>query len=151
MRKNLRPEELGDFLEQPKLAILATTFKDGRVLLSPIWHEWREGGFTVLIFEGDVKARHIEREARVSIVVAEDLPASRGIEVRGVAQRVTGDFHAVLDRVALRYFGPQHGPAYAEAVSKAAVAYLRIEPGELRVWDFKHEQDVSGYPHPKEL
>jgi len=31
MRKNLRPEELGDFLEQPKLAILATTYKDGRV------------------------------------------------------------------------------------------------------------------------
>jgi hypothetical protein len=39
MRKNLNPEELGDFLEQGKCAILATHFRDGRVLLSPVWHE----------------------------------------------------------------------------------------------------------------
>lgn len=151
MRKDLKPEDLGDFLEQPKLALLATTFKDGRVLLSPVCHEWRDGGFTVLIYEGDVKARHIERDARVSIIVAEDVLPHRGIEVRGVAKRVTGDLRAVLDRIALRYFGPEQGPAYAEQVSKEALVYLRIEPGELRVWDFTDGQDITGVAMPKEL
>ena len=151
MRKNLNPEDLGDFLEQPKLAILATHFRDGRVLLSPVWHEWREGDFTVLIFAGDIKARQIERDLRVSLVVAEDMPPNRGIEVRGQAKRVAGDIRAVLDRMALRYFGSEHGPAYAEAVSHADLVLLRIEPGELRVWDFNDEQDVSGYALPKEL
>lgn len=67
MRKNLNPEELGDFLEQPKLAIVATHFCAGKGLFFTVWHEWREGGFTVLIFAGDIKARRIEHDLRMNI------------------------------------------------------------------------------------
>ncbi|MCE2488275.1 MAG: pyridoxamine 5'-phosphate oxidase family protein [Desulfurellaceae bacterium] len=74
MRKNLKLEELGDFLDQAKCATLATHFRDGTTLLSPVWHEWRDGGFTVAVGAGDIKVRHIERDARVSISIAEDTP-----------------------------------------------------------------------------
>jgi PPOX class probable F420-dependent enzyme len=151
MRKNFPPEELGEFLEQGKCAILATHFRDGRVLLSPVWHEWQDGGFTVLIPAEDIKARHIAREPRVSLVVAEDTPPYRGIEVRGEAKRVPGDVHAIVHRMALRYLGAEHGPAYADAVSQIEAVILRIKPGELRVWDFADEQDIAGAQLPKEL
>ena len=85
MRKNLRLEDLGDFLDQPKCATLATHFKDGTILMSPVWHEWKDGGFTVAVASEDIKARHVRRDARVSISVAEDSPPYRGIEVRGEA------------------------------------------------------------------
>ena len=39
MRKNLPVEELGDFLEQPFNATLATYRRDGSVLLSPVWYD----------------------------------------------------------------------------------------------------------------
>jgi hypothetical protein len=46
MRKDLGPQDLGDLLEQPLVAVLATYRADGTALLSPVWHEWRDGGST---------------------------------------------------------------------------------------------------------
>jgi PPOX class probable F420-dependent enzyme len=144
MRKDLHPEDLGEFLQQAKCAILATRFRDGRVLLSPVWHEWQNGGFTVIIPAVDIKARHIQREPRVSLVVAEDTPPYRGIEIRGEAKRISGDVRALVRRMAVRYLGEEQGPAYADAVSQGETMILRIEPGELRVWDFVDEQELAG-------
>src|SRR6476661_3230538 len=79
MRRNLAPEDLGYLLTQPKLSTLATHWPDGTILLSPVWHEWIDGGFTVLTSEGDVKLRHLRRDPRTSIVLAEDVPPYRGI------------------------------------------------------------------------
>lgn len=151
MRKNLQPEELGEFLAQGKCAILATHFRDGKVLLSPVWHEWKDGGFTVIIPADDIKARHIARDPQVSFIVAEDTPPYRGIEVRGEAKKASGDALAIVHRMALRYLGAEHGPAYADAMSQVEMRILRIEPGELRVWDFTDEQDIAGAHLPKEL
>jgi hypothetical protein len=39
VRRNLGPDDLGDLLEQPLVAVLATYRGDGTVLLSPVWHE----------------------------------------------------------------------------------------------------------------
>jgi PPOX class probable F420-dependent enzyme len=144
MRKDLHPEDLGEFLQQAKCAILATRFRDGRVLLSPVWHEWQNGGFTVIIPAVDIKARHIQREPRVSVVLAEDTPPYRGIEIRGEAKRISGDVRALVRRMAVRYLGEEQGPAYADAVSQGGTMILRIEPGELRVWDFVDEQELAG-------
>lgn len=35
--------DLGDLAELRLLAVLATYRSDGTVLLSPVWHEWRDG------------------------------------------------------------------------------------------------------------
>lgn len=149
MRKNLKPEDLGDFLELGNCAILATHFRDGRVLLSPVWFEWRDNGFTVILEVGDTKARQIERDPAVSIIVTEDTLPYRSLEVRGKARVVSGDTAAVVYRMALRYLGPEQGPPYAAAVSQRPLLFVRIEPGDLRVWDFKDEQDVAGSTLPK--
>ena len=60
MRKNVPVEELSDLLNQPTCAVLATNYADGTTLLSPVWFEWSEGGFTVVVFDNDAKARHIK-------------------------------------------------------------------------------------------
>lgn len=49
MRTNLTVEDLGDFLDEPILAVLATLRADGSMLLSPVWYEWRAGGFNVWV------------------------------------------------------------------------------------------------------
>ena len=82
MRTDLRVEELDGFLDEPLVAVLATLRKDGSVLLSPVWHEWRDGGFNVWTGADDVKARHLQRDPRASILVAESRHPLRGVEVR---------------------------------------------------------------------
>jgi hypothetical protein len=68
MRK-LGPAELGNLLEQPLVAVLATYRMDGDVLLSPVWHQWRDGGFDVVVGPNDVKLRHLRRDPRASYLV----------------------------------------------------------------------------------
>ena len=82
MRQNLSIEELGDLVELPLLAVLATYRRDGSVLLSPVWHEWRDGGFQVVSRAADGKAKHLRRDPRASIVVAEHSRPYRGVELR---------------------------------------------------------------------
>ena len=41
-------DDLGDLAGLRLLAVLGTYRRDGTVLLSPVWHEWREGGFGVV-------------------------------------------------------------------------------------------------------
>jgi PPOX class probable F420-dependent enzyme len=134
--QKLGPEELGDLLEQPLVAVLATYRRDGGVLLSPVWHQWRDGGFDVTVYASDIKLTHLRRDPRASMVVYEHEPPYRGIEVRGEARLVPGEGLDALRSMALRYLGPDDGPAYVESVSSADTVLVRLEPGELRGWDF---------------
>ena len=133
MRKRLAPEDLGDLLEQPLVAVLATHRADGGVLLSPVWHQWRDGGFDVVSRGDDVKIGHLRRDPRANIVVYEHVPPYRGIEVRGDA-RLEAAHADTVRRIAVRYLGDDKGDAYTEDGEDDTL--IRLEPGRLRAWDF---------------
>jgi PPOX class probable F420-dependent enzyme len=134
VRRDLTADDLTDFLELPIVAVLATYWADGSVLLSPVWHEWREGGFNVSTSQGDVKVRHIGRDQRASILVAESDPPYRGIEVRCRPRLVPDPEDRVGIRLAVRYLGEERGRAYAAELRDDTV--IRLEPGDVRAWDF---------------
>jgi PPOX class probable F420-dependent enzyme len=134
VRKGLTPDDLGDLLELPRLAVLATYRRDGTVLLSPVWHEWRDNGFNVVTGSGGVKARHLRRDPRASIVVCEDGPPYRGLELRASARLSVPDDRSIVRRIAVRYLGAEAGEQYAENGGDDLL--IRLEPGELRAWDF---------------
>jgi PPOX class probable F420-dependent enzyme len=138
MRRNLRPEDVARLLEAPKVATLATYRRDGSVLLSPVWHEWRARGFTVHLGAGGINARLLRRDPRASIVVYDDVPPYAGVELRGTGRLTSEGEREVLRRIAVRYLGEREGNAYADAATWEGVM-LRLEPGELRVWDFRDE------------
>ena len=74
MRTGLQPEQLGDLLGRPLVATLATHRRNGEVLLSPIWYEWQQDGFNIVIDSSGFKAKHIRRDPHVSVVVYESGP-----------------------------------------------------------------------------
>ena len=137
MRKNLATTELGDLVDLPLIAILATYRSDGTVLLSPVWHEYTDGGFNVSTFENDVKARHLRRDARAVLVVAEALPPFRGVEITCEAKLLHDGAHEAVERMAIRYLGEEKGHAYADSVPASLL--VRLEPGTLRTWDFSDD------------
>jgi len=138
MRRNLAIADLGDLTELPLLAVLATYRRDGTVLLSPVWHEWRDGGFDVVTSSHDVKAAHLRRDPRASIVVCEHSPPYRGAELRCTARLLTTGAGDAVRRIASRYLGPQAGTDYADTASDDLL--IRLEPGDLRAWDFTDER-----------
>jgi hypothetical protein len=74
MRAGLAVEDLGDLVELPLVAILATYRRDGTVLLSPVCHEWHDLGFDVVTGTHNVKAAYLRRDPRASLVVCDDAP-----------------------------------------------------------------------------
>lgn len=142
MRTNLTVDALAGFLEEPHVAVLATLRDDGSVLLSPVWHEWRDDGFNVWTGADDVKVRHLRRDPRASILVAESQQPLRGIEVRGVVRIIEDGAVETAVRIASKYIGPEKGAAYVG--SGADDVIVRLEPGDLRVWDFADEHEEMG-------
>jgi PPOX class probable F420-dependent enzyme len=140
MRTDLALGDLGEFLDQPRVAILATLRGDGTVLLSPVWHEWRDGGFNMWIAVEDVKIRHLRRDPRATAVVAESESPLRGVEVRGDARFIHEGVPETARRIAARYIGEERGTAYVASLPGDHVI-VRLQPGALRVWDFADEYD----------
>jgi PPOX class probable F420-dependent enzyme len=135
VRRNLGPDDLGDLLEQPLVAVLATYRADGTVLLSPVWHEWRDGGFNVVTSGGGAKVSHLRRDPRAAIVVCESRPPFRGLEVQGEARLEA--IGSTVRRIATRYLGESEGAAYTRRSEDDTL--IRLEPGRLRAWDFADE------------
>jgi PPOX class probable F420-dependent enzyme len=142
VRTNLTVGDLGDLLDKPLVAVLATLRTDGTVLLSPVYHEWRDGGFNIWVEQQNVKARHLRRDPRATILVAESDPPLRAVEVRGPARFVEEGVPETALRIAARYLGPEEGAADVEALRGADVI-VRIEPGDIRVWDYADEFGTS--------
>jgi len=126
--------ELGDLFDLPYVAVLATRREDGSTLLSPVWHEWRDGGFTLDIPLGDIKLRHLARDPMASVVVYDHAWPGRGFEVSGIARMLPGLDPETTLRLAVRYLGPVNGAAYFEQAGPGVI--VRVEPGRSRGWDF---------------
>jgi PPOX class probable F420-dependent enzyme len=135
LRRGLRLDEIGDLLEYPLIAVLATIRADGGILLSPVWQEWREGGFNLFSAEGDVKIRHLRADPRATVVVFESIPPYRGVEVRGTARLSTDNARETAERIAARFeeADPDEDTLPPECV------VIRLEPGTMRVWDYADE------------
>ena len=146
MRTNLSIDEMGGLLDEPRVAVLATYRRDGTVLLSPVWFEWRDGAFHVWVGANNVKARHLRRDRRASILVAEsDLPL-RGVEARGSATLVSEGAWEAARRISARYVGREAADAFV-GPDAGEDLILRLEPVELRAWDFA--DDLGGGPESR--
>jgi PPOX class probable F420-dependent enzyme len=143
VRKNLTVEELGDLLDRPFNATLATYRRDGSVLLSPVWHEWRDGGFSIFTGASDLKVRHVEQQGRAAAVVSDNDPPFRGIEVSGTPTVVRdAEFvRATFERITRRCLGDRQAEAYMATVTDPNVV-IRLEPGRLRTWDFADDDSL---------
>jgi len=142
MRTGLTIADLGDLLERPIVAVLATYRANGTVLLSPVWFEWREGAFNVWLGgANEGKARHLAADPRASIVVYEQTLPYRGVEASGRVTMSSDGFHDVVRRTAARYYGEAEADAFAAGYVEPGLV-VRLMPDKVRVWDFQDDLDA---------
>lgn len=136
MRRNLQPGELGDLLDRPINAVLGLHRHDGSILLTPVWHLFRQGSFYFQIPGGDRKIAMLRRDARCSVLVAEDEHPYRAIEVRGEGRLSTNDYPDMGPRIVRRYVEAHDpGGTVADYLLDGGVI-VRIEPTTIRAWDY---------------
>jgi PPOX class probable F420-dependent enzyme len=142
MRRHLRAEDLGDLLERALVGVIVTRRQDGELLLSPVWHEWRDGGFTLFTDADDIKVRHLKRDPRASIAVFESEPPYRGIEVLSEARILPNGDTGTMRRIAMRYVSAEHAERYVDPDA----VLIRLQPTDLRAWDFADEYPEAAQP-----
>jgi hypothetical protein len=136
MRRNLHPGELGDLLDRPFNAVLGLHRQNGSILLTPVWHLFKEGSFYVQVPGGDRKIMMLQRDPHCSILVAENEHPYRAIEARGVARLSTQDYPDLGPEIVRRYveaYDP--GAPLADYLLDGGVI-VRIEPTATRAWDY---------------
>ena len=136
MRRNLRPEDLGDLLERPFNAIVGIHRLDGSILLTPVWHLFLDSKFFFQIPGGDRKIGMLERDPRVSLIVAEDAFPYRAIEATGRA-RVSSDGYDEIGRAIVQRYVNAHDPGadVADYLLEGGVI-VRLEHDAIRAWDY---------------
>ncbi len=90
-----------------------------------------------------MKAQHLRNDPRASLVVCDDGPPFRGVELRVEARFDDGDAQALMLRIETRYLGPDAGRRYTESAAGVEILNVRLEPGEFRAWDFADEPLLS--------
>jgi PPOX class probable F420-dependent enzyme len=132
--------QLGEMLEQPWLAVLATYRKDGTVMLSPVWFEYDGSEFIVSLVRGHGKEKQIRDDPRVVLCIAEEETfPGRVIEVSGIAT-VGPDFSAEgIFRIAKRYVGEALARKYVDHYEGFEWLLMRVAPQRIRALDHRDE------------
>jgi PPOX class probable F420-dependent enzyme len=136
VRRNLQTSELGDLLDRPLNAVLGLHRHDGSILLTPVWHLFKQGSFYFQIPGGDRKIAMLDHDPRCSILVAENERPYRAIEAHGVARMSTDDYADLGLEIVRRYveaYDP--GANVADYLLDGGVV-VRIEPAATRAWDY---------------
>ena len=125
-----------EFLQEKFLAVMATTRSDGTPLLSPVWYEYADGVFRVVINEGDAKHRHLQRQPWLTLVIAEQAFPYRGVEAAGNAElRDEGALEATT-RMARRYLTAEAARSYLAKTTEVPGRLVQLRPARIRAWDF---------------
>ena len=139
MRTGLTIDDLGDLLDQPIIAVLATYRPSGEVMLSPVWFEWLDGGVNIWTSGWtDGKVRHLQNDPRASVVITEQVMPLRALEVSGRATLSLDGYHDLVRRTAIRYLGPDRAGAFAASLLEPKPV-IRLIPERIRAWDFRDD------------
>jgi len=142
MPDRLTKKEWVRFLKQRRVGVLGTIGKDGHPVLTPIWYLYRRGTILMRTSRESVKARNIERDARVSLCVQEERPPYASVTVYGTAT-IEGEMEGLAYDIARRYLGVIAGRAYlqiaAENIQQGGEVTLVLTPERALTQDFSKE------------
>jgi PPOX class probable F420-dependent enzyme len=128
--------QMAGFLQEKFLAVMATTRQDGTPLLSPVWYEYADGVFRVVINQGDAKDRHLRRRPWLTLVIAEQAFPYRGVEAAGKTALSDDGALEATTRMAHRYLTPEAARSYLAKTTDIPVRLVQLRPERIRAWDF---------------
>ena len=119
----MTPEQVEQFLRQPRMANLITLHADGRPTSTPLWFEWADGVARLFSGRATGKVQRLLRDNRAALAITAgtgEPPA--WVTIEGTASVVTGGAD-LARRLAPLYHG--------EEFAKKALSRLDADPDGL--------------------
>jgi PPOX class probable F420-dependent enzyme len=121
-------------LERPRTAKLATTRKDGRPHIAPIWIAVDDDGAIIFTTGADsLKGRSIRRDPRISMCVDDDRPPFSFVILEGTAE-ITEDSDEMLraaTRIGGRYMGEDRAEEFGRRNGQAGEILVKLKPSRV--------------------
>jgi PPOX class probable F420-dependent enzyme len=125
-----RDEWLG-FLQAPvRPGMLATTRKDGRPHVAPVWYALDGDGLVFTTGADTLKGRTLRRDGRASLCVQDDQPPFSFVTVSGTAELsdVLDDVRHWAAVIGGRYMGADRADEYGERNGVPGELLVRLRP-----------------------
>lgn len=123
-----------DFLlERPRTAKLATTRRDGRPHVAPVWIDLDEDILVFTTGKHTVKGRAIRRDPRVCLCVDDEAPPYSFVIVEGIAE-ISEDPDELLHwatRIGGRYMGADRAEDFGRRNGVPGELLVRVEPDKV--------------------
>ena len=120
-------EEIANFLDEAHIAHLVTVRPDGRPHVAPVWFLEEDGRAFVMTDSNSVKVRNIRRDPTVALSVATDQRPLKYVVLHGEAQVSSSNMEEMVERICVRYDGPERGPAYArELLAESRMCLIEV-------------------------
>ena len=119
-------------------ARLAYTWMDGTPRVVPIWFHWNGEQFILGSPQKAPKLRALAANPRVALSVDDNTFPHKVLLVRGSSTiEMLDDVVPEYALSAMRYFGPEQGPAWVSTLRGKPMARIAITPGWVGVLDFQ--------------
>jgi PPOX class probable F420-dependent enzyme len=105
MTESALPEEVRTFLDQPRVAVLATVRHDGTPASTACWYELQEGRVLITMFATARRLPNIRRTPHVAMTVLGEDPYQHASLAGAVVEMWDDPVNEVMDRLSLRYTG----------------------------------------------
>jgi nitroimidazol reductase NimA-like FMN-containing flavoprotein (pyridoxamine 5'-phosphate oxidase superfamily) len=133
----LSPEELETFLKEAPIARLGSLNEDGTIHLVPVWFKYEDGRFVIGTQAVCRKARNVQANDGVTLLIDTQEPPYKGVMVYGKARLDYED--AIAEKISIfeKYVTPQEARSYVQgSAEKHVPVVLRIEPTDLISYDY---------------
>lgn len=100
-------DQIDDFLQASRHAVLATNRIDGPPQISPVWYLYEAEKIYVAVFADSAKYHNLVRDPRVSICIDGGHPDGRAVTIYGTAELMqdsTAWRDDIFSRITRRYF-----------------------------------------------
>lgn len=128
-------EQRDAFLQETRIAKLATLHSDGSPTIVPVWFEWDGTTAAVFTSRASAQVRRLQADPRVALSVEEPVGVSEAwVTIEGNAAIESSGGIELARRLAARYYTPERAAAIMPAWEKMADEWvvLRITPKHIR-------------------
>ena len=132
-------EEVRRFLDEPRIARAASNSPDGFPYIVATWYLYEDEKLFFFCGRRAPRAAAIRRDPKIVFLIDDDHYPYRQVTIQGSGQVEESESKAGedIERICIRYLGPDGGLRYADSLKKSIDPVLvKVEVSKLISWDY---------------
>ena len=137
-----RPTEMDEFLDEPRMARVSTSNRDGSPHIVPLCYKFnaKDGTFFISTGADSVTAKNLNRNPAITLCIDDAEFPFRAVIIEGEAEvsEPLGTDHEGIKIVVDQFFGPDMWESYKDGpVAQKIRVRLNIVPKKWKFWDYR--------------